>query len=387
MKLLRNFALMTFTFMLLANCSSSDNSPVDPEIINLEEAQLTDFRFEEADYLNIEITQPLIEDNEEIKAGEISITLPHTVTSLSLSLKSVTIDEDKFEMFPPVGVKELFSESEFVTYTITSKSDVEKKLRYNVKVIIAPIPMEEAGKLAITDFELLANDNTTFTAIDFKKEATSQVVDSLLFGLFPKTVDFSDLTPVVKYQGSKIEYRINDEAFKEYPVETGKSINFKYPNTVDFKISDATTSTIYRIVLDTERPVVFEETVIIPDLKLGDTYNGLGIMTWTNNGNYPISGMSPNEYVNLITPAAGLRNIFVATLTKNGGGNINPGENGLVNVLVTNTPLVGQYEATAIFNLNFNENSWEIVNTPTDNFISDVGYRNIEMKIKGMLIN
>ncbi|WP_075341921.1 hypothetical protein [Tenacibaculum agarivorans] len=387
MKISIKLNLLLFTLIILSSCSNSkDDSPIFFEDVNLKEARLTNFLLTETNYLNIEIEQPIIENNEEIKEGKIIITLPHTTTSLNLSLKSVNINGSDFNISPSVGAQVLFSQTEFVKYTITSIANSKKSIHYNVKVIISSTPQEQ--KLSITDFELLANDNSAFTNIDFIKESISlQSVDSLLFCLFPKTIDFSDLTPAIKYHGSKIEYRVNNDDFEEYPVETGKSINFKYPNTVDFKVSNSTTSITYRIIVDTQHPVIFTEDIVIPDLKMGDTYNGIGVTSWTNNGNYPISTMSPNEYSDVISPATGLNNIFTATLTKNSGGNINPDENGLVNIIVNNTPLIGQYEAVARFNLNFNENSWKIVNFPTDKFINDVGYKTVDMKIKGTIIN
>ncbi len=379
--------ILTF-FILLSACSSNDNSGSDSEeSINLETAKLTDFPFEEIDYTNIKITQPVISNNEETTEGEIIITLPHTVTSLSLSLKSVNIDTEKFNVFPSVGNKELFSETDFIKYTITSKNNPDKTLHYNVKIIIEENPKEEI--LSLTNFELLANDNSAFTDIDLIKKSKLQTIDSLIICLFPASINFSELAPAIKYKGSNIEYRINDNDFKKYPVDTGETINFKYPNTVDFKISNSTnsTSTTYRIIVDTKHPISFNEAEItIPDLLIGNTYNGTGVATWVNQGNYPITTMSPNEYTNVVTPATGLNNIFAVTLSKNSGGNINPNEEGTVNITITETPLIGEYKVSAIYHLNFNQNSWILVNSPTDSFIGNFGYSNVELNVKGNII-
>ncbi len=376
---------------LILGCESDNSEPIDPkEETNLEEAMLTDFPLKEIEYLDINITQPKIENNEALNEGEIIITLPHTVTSPLLTLKSVNIDLDRFNVFPSVGIQELFSTTDFTKYTITSKSDVEKEIHYNVKIVIAPTPEEE--RLFISSFELLANDNSAFTDINLIKEARPSLrADSLLICLFSKTVDFSDITPAIKYNGSKIQYRVNDEDFEDYPIETGKSIDFKYPNTVDFKISNAmdSKSVTYRIMVDTQHPISFTvQELLIPDLNLGDTYTGAGVATWTNAGNYPISAMSPNEYTNVITPATGLDNILMATLSVSEGRNVDPGESGTINVVITNTPQVGQYEAIALFDLNFDENLWRIVNSPMDDFISDFDYRDSELlKLKVTIID
>lgn len=374
--------------MLFIGCNNSDNSPNFPQVdIDLNEAKLTDFPFKEIDYLNIEITQPVIDNNEEKKEGEIIITLPHTVSSLALTLKSINIDTDKYEIFPSLGVQTLFSETEFVTYKISSASNPEKSIHYKVKIVIAPDPQEEA--LLISNFELLTKDKASYTDIDLTKKATAlQSVDSLLICLLPLPGDYSNLCPAITFKGSKVEYRVNNGSFEEYPVSTGKNIDFKYPNTVDFKISNSKNSVVYRIIVDTHHPIVFEKhTITVPDLQMGSTYNGVGVATWTNKGNYPITTMSPNEYSQVITPAAGLDNIFVTTLSKNGGGNINPDESGTVNIVITNPPLAGKYESLAVFKLRFNENSWKITNSPTDNYISDITYKNAQLKVKGTVTN
>ncbi len=390
MNLTKVFIALIITISLFG-CESNDNSSTNSqEEINLEEAKLTDFIFEEIKYEDIKITQPTIENNKEIEEGEIIITIPNTTTSLLLSLKSINIDSDTFNISPPVGTQELFSETEFVKYTITPKSNFENSIHYNVKLILTPV--NENEKLAITSFELLSNDTSAFTDIDLIKEAKSlQTIDSLLVCLFPKSIDFSDLTPAIKYQGTKIEYRVNDTDFTEYPIATGKKINFEYPNTVDFKVTNATNSQsiVYRIIVDSEQPISFDKPeVVIPDLKVGDTFNGVNVATWTNEGNYPITTMSPNEYTLVKSPIEGINTIFAVTLSKSSGGNINPKETGIVNVVITNTPIEGEYEATALFKLNFNENSWKIVNTPTDDFINDIGYKISELlKVKGTLVN
>ncbi|MEP0214144.1 MAG: hypothetical protein ABJD66_13060, partial [Cellulophaga sp.] len=326
MKILLKFKFTVFFILLISSCSSNDDSPEKQEpseAISLEKTKLTDFPLAEVAYLNITIEHPVVENNEEVEEGEIVIFLPHTVSSRTFSLKSTNLNTNNFDVFPSVGTQQLFSETETVKYTITSKSNLEKSVHYNVKIVIAAAPQEE--KLAIVDFELLANDNSSYTNIDFVKEAKQQTVDSLLFCLFPASIDFSDLSPAIKYNGSIIEYQVNDEGYKEYVVSTGERINFKYPNVVDFKISnkDNTKSVVYRIIVDIDRPIVLDkEEITTINIKKGSTYNGTNLATWTNKGNYPITTMSQNEYTNVVTPAAGINNIFALTLSKNSGGDI-----------------------------------------------------------------
>ncbi len=383
--------VLIFSFFLIA-CDSDNEKKSDSSTeneINLSEAKLSDFQFNEIEYLDIKIKQPIIDNNQEMEEGEIIMTLPTTTSPLVFSLKSTNIDDNKFSVSPSVGAQELFSESKFVKYTVSSKNDPNIKISYNVKVIISPPTNKEL--LSISNFELLSNDKSAFTDIDLVKEAKSiQSVDSLLICLFPKKIDFADLTPAIKFNGANIEYRVNNDDFKAYAVETGENIDFKFPNTVDFKISNSTKSEsiIYRIVVDSQHPISFkEQEIVIPNLKVGETAKQLGITTWSNDGNYPISTMSPNEYNDVKTPSEGLKNIFTVALSKNGGGNINPNQEGLVNIVTSNTFLSGQYESTSIFNLNFNENSWEVNNSPEDDFVTDIGYKKVFLKIKATVVD
>ncbi len=386
--------LIVFTLLFFA-CNDDDTSTIPNINIDLEQAKLNDFPLEEINYLDINIKNPIIENNKEITKGEIIIKLPHNTNSLALTLKSVNINTSNFIISPNVGTKILFSETEFVTYKITSKTDSEKSLTYKIKIILEEAPKEEA--LHLINFELLDvnHSNKPYTNIDLTTKATLQTVDSLAFCLFPVPVNYSKLTrPGITYKGSKIEYRVNNNDFKEYPITTGAEIDFSYPNTVDFKISNADNSKFktYRIIVDTEYPIVFSDqinpisnNITVPNLKIGNTYNGVGIATWTNMGNYPMSNMSPNEYTNTTGPVSNL-NIFTTTLSST-GGTINPGEEGTLNIVITNTPLIGVYKSTAEFHLNFNQNTWKIVNSPIDDYILNAGYKKFHLNIEGTITN
>lgn len=91
---------------LFSGCNSDEDSAVSPiNEIDLSEAKLADFPFMELDYISIQILQPKIENNKALTEGEIIITLPHTATSLLLTLKLIDIEINKFNIFPSVGTK------------------------------------------------------------------------------------------------------------------------------------------------------------------------------------------------------------------------------------------------------------------------------------------
>ncbi|MHA7944474.1 hypothetical protein ACJOV8_015460 [Formosa sp. 3Alg 14/1] len=240
-------------------------------------------------------------------------------------------------------------------------------------------------KIALISFDMLTKDHT-FSVI--KSDVFS--VDSLVVCLFPTPVDYASISPLVNFEGTSISYRINNESFIEYSESVNNNIDFSYPNVVDFKISnsDDTESKVYRIIVDTEQPILFANSEItIPDSPVSSNYNGLNIDTWRNVGNYPIRlTYRTTEYVDVETPETGLNNIFSTTLTT-ASDIINPNEEGQVNVFTTNATIPGSYASTALFNLNFNENLGYIVYDDTTNtYVKDIGYAKATLKLKGTMI-
>jgi len=241
-----------------------------------------------------------------------------------------------------------------------------------------------AEKLSITSFKMLSN-NHSFSVIS----SHTQPVDSLVICLFPSAIDYSSITPSIAFEGDRIEYRVNGSDFMAYNGE-GDTIDFSYPNTVDFKIinSDDSEYKIYRIIVDTEQPILFNNNEItIPDTQVNTSYAGLDIDTWTNVGNYPIRlTLRTTEYVDVNTPEEGINNIFSATLT-NADDMIKPNETASVNVFA-GASVVGEYGATALFSLYFNENLGYLVYDDVDNdYVKNIGYQKAELKLKGKMIN
>ncbi|UMB60684.1 hypothetical protein MHL31_00380 [Lutibacter sp. A80] len=242
-------------------------------------------------------------------------------------------------------------------------------------------------KLAITSFDMLSKENT-FSVI----EANIQAVDSLVICLFSSVVEFSKINPIITFEGTSIEYRINNGIFNTYTTDIGAFIDFSYPNIVDFKItnSDDSEFKIYRIIVDTEQPILFNNSEIsIPDSPINTAYNGLEIDTWKNVGNYPIRlTLRTTEYKDVVIPETAASNIFSTTLTKE-SDIIYPNEEGEINVFTSNTSVTGLYSTTALFNLYFNENLGYVVynDVSTSEYVKNIGYRQAELSLKGNLID
>lgn len=248
------------------------------------------------------------------------------------------------------------------------------------------LPVEEEDKeeiLAITDFKI-SSEIHSFSVIN----ASIQSADSLVICLFTSPVDYANLTPTVEYLGTRMEYRINNDDFKVYDVE--ENIDFSYPNIVDFKVSnvDNSSSKIYRIIVDTENPVLFtNEEITIPDSQVNTNYSGIEIGTWKNVGNHPIRvTMRTENYIDVITPNENINNIFSTTLTSE--TNVNPNDMGAINIFTSNASVVGAYGTTALFDLYFNENLGYIVyDDITGAYVNDIGYTKAALKIKGNIVD
>lgn len=244
-------------------------------------------------------------------------------------------------------------------------------------------PMEEMEDeiLAITNFKI-SSEIHSFSILD----ASIQSVDSLIVCLFTSPVDYANLIPTIEYLGTSIEYKINNQEYKRYTID--EVFDFSYPNIVDFKVSneDNSLSTTYRIIIDVEQPILFSiPEITIPDSRINTNYSGIEIGTWKNVGNYPIRvTMRTNEYEDIITPKENISNIFSATLTNE--INVNPNEEGNVNIFTSNATVVGKYEATALFDLYFNENLRYIVyDDVTGAYVKDIGYKKARLRVKGTI--
>ena len=240
--------------------------------------------------------------------------------------------------------------------------------------------------IAIISFDMLSKDHS-FSVI----KSNVNTIDSLVICLFPSPVDYANITPTLKFEGTTVQYRINNEEFNAYSASVGRSIDFSYPNTVDFKItnSDDSNSKVYRIIVDTEQPILFNNSeIMLPDSPVNISYEGLEIDSWTNVGNYPIRvTLRTSEYADISTPETGLNNIFSSTLSKKGDGNLNPMEQGSVNVFA-GTSVTGTFSATALFNIYFQENLRYIVYDPvaSSDYILDIGYKPAQLKMKGNFV-
>lgn len=250
------------------------------------------------------------------------------------------------------------------------------------------------GNLLFSEFKFPASSNTSLSSdVEAFKltEAPSQLIDSLLYVIFPDGTDFSQLKPEIEVEENVLlEYRLNDNAFTEYPSQE-MTLNLRYPNTLDFRLNKGQATKTYRVIADVANPIQFEmEEVAAPDMEPGNTYSFLNIIKWTNVGNYPITALSPNTYSDIVTPIAGQEyRLFTVSLDKDSPGELLPGEEGAVQVVVSNTPSVeGEYSVMANFNITFDANRYVVsyLSSETIPFVEDI-YAPVHLKVSGNVQN
>ncbi|MBL3658947.1 hypothetical protein [Fulvivirga sediminis] len=238
---LPNKVLVTlFTLVLSVSIFScgSDDDPDDPHIlkpedkIDLKEAFLTDFPIKEVDYVDIDLKQPTLVNGVQTNAGEITLLLPYTYKSDELTLESVNIDLEKFNVFPSVGAVMKFSEIDYVSYEIASRKDGNVKITYHVKIAYEQKPAPE--QLFIRSFDFSADENTVAASKLKTIKSPKYTEDSLLFVVFPAAVDFSDLTPSLQYSGTQIKYKVGNSDYIDYTANN--SIDFNTPIMYTLKL-------------------------------------------------------------------------------------------------------------------------------------------------------
>jgi hypothetical protein len=369
------FSVAVIITSLASSCSSDD--PTEPQA-ELENAKLTDFPLTEVEYISINIVHPELTNGEETKQGKIEITIPHSRQSMVLSLKEFKLDNSKYTISPGVGEAMDFS-TEGVIYTIASTIDPAKMVHYLVTVSHGGEPFTENSEITGFKFEASKNPALDKTIEALKIVAYENSSEAAIYVIVPVGTDFSNLTPTITYDAAEVKYRTDGE-FKTYPTN-GMAVDFKYPKrfSIQAENSNGVKSKIYHVIVDVKDPIRFEKTTLVtPEIKTGDGSAFeyfFTIMTWTNQGNHPITGMSPDHYKDRVYPIPEYHgnNIITTSLSNPVGGTpgVLPGEMGQVDVKVRRVT-AGLFSTTAVFNVTFSFDSQKISFWPKDDRIEDL---------------
>ncbi len=340
------------------NCSNKleeDVQPIPSTEVLIENAKLTDFTFSELDYSNIEIKHPEITAGVETKPGEIKITIPFSSSTMELSLKKVNFDSDKFDIFPGIGVKRLFSDTDPVIYTITSKQNPKVVIRYKVFVIKGSAP-PQPEKLEITGFKFEKSKNPGLPGDIEAARIETELGFKRIFIFVPSGTDFANLTPTIAFkgEGAKLYYSQDPTSSigvtgTEYP-EAGLAVDFKYPKRFFLAVKNTSSvSQTYEVIADVKNPIKFDiNPISTSNIAKNETFFGT-VGTYTNQGNHELTSFGAT-YKNQ-NPTLGGSNIGRISLEIPGTG-LKPGESSNINFSLNKTLssqlFAGAYKFTSV---------------------------------------
>ncbi|WP_109829402.1 hypothetical protein [Reichenbachiella versicolor] len=349
-----NLLALLLAFNCLVSCSSSDDTNEDGDTgsssIDINEALLSDFPLFGITPVSIDITNPSIEDNKETSHGKVVITVSHSTVGLDKISASITSDElnlSKFEITPSNSEQLSFEDGKTHTFTISSVETKEELLHYDVQVLQEEAPVDRTPRITRFSFEKSKNPALT-EDIDIHHSVQEFGLNKIYI-FVPVGTDFTDLTPTVTFEGSKLYY--NQESSSTDRTEyTDQSMSFdlKYPKTLSLIVEDdegelKTTS----IIVDVINPVKLgSSSVSTPNAVELEAHYFSDVTTWTNQGNHPISFYKATKYENS-TSSPTFADITASRVVP--GGGLKPGESASINVTISRYFPAGSYETTAIF--------------------------------------
>ncbi|WP_025743308.1 hypothetical protein [Aquimarina pacifica] len=351
--------LILFTTIFMGCNKDDGNDPgSNPDVINLDDAKLSDFPLFGITPISMNITQPTIVDNQETDFGEINIIIPNTI-SLNGIASAVTSDElnlSKFNILPGNSTT-LNYETQSQTHTIVNVLDESQELLHYT-VTIEQEAASISSTLSVTDFKFEASKNTELTddvTIETSIEDNNRK-DIYLF--VPAGTDFSDLTPTVTFDAEEVFYTQDSSipiADVDTPYPTAETnFDFAYPKNFIIVLRDDPNNRIkwVNVIVDVKNPVEIENTdITTPDvITPGSSEYFTGITKWKNIGNHKIQFKSATTYEDKVPSTT----VNVITADRNlVTGGLEPGKNADINVQVNANLPVGQYKTTAVFYTKF----------------------------------
>ncbi|KAA1247720.1 hypothetical protein [Aquimarina sp. RZ0] len=358
-KIITIVTIMVSVFFVMS-CDSDDNSAsiIGVSGVKIEEARLLDFPLLGIQRTAIDIIQPEIVDNKAVTYGEIKITVPGTIISLSNIHASITSEElnlSKFSISPGNDIELSFEDEKIQIFTIHNAiGDKEELLHYKVSIIKEAVVDPETLKITSFKFEKsknpgLAEDITISRTIE-------EPGGDILYVFVPLGTDFTNLVPTVTYDGAKLYYTqdssVSPENINEEFLDVDMSIDFKYPKSFILMVRDKNNDQFRttKVIVDVINPVRIETiSVTTPDViggYLSEVFGG--VTRWVNQGNQKLGYQKPPTYKDMspiITPTF---NVITARRNFPSQG-LKPGESADINVIVNSSFPEGTYTTTAVF--------------------------------------
>ena len=114
---------------LMISCGSDDDqTPISTSEVNIEEAKLSDFPLFGVTSTKVEIIDPEIINNKEVKPGEIKITVPSrtALDKISVHITSDELNLSKFSISPGNDVQLSYEDQKENVYAITTATGDKK---------------------------------------------------------------------------------------------------------------------------------------------------------------------------------------------------------------------------------------------------------------------
>lgn len=378
-RLMLRFSFLTLllvAFSAIVTSCDDDDEHVDQ---SLEGARLTDFQLVETDYISIDISHPVIVDGVETSPGAINIVVPYAQESLSLSLLELSLDVNVYSISPSAGIPQDFSEGP-VTYTISLNETPSKIVHYVVTIVHGGEAFYKNAKVTGFKFEKSKNPSLAADIEALRIVEYENYSQNAIYVIVPNGTDFSALKPTIEFDAAKLYYD-NASSFLAYP-ENGLTIDFKYPKHFYLQAENSlgVKSRPYNVIVEVADPIAFSNPVLVTqNVKTGngsDFENLFAVAEWTNQGNHPITGMSPIGYENRVAPDGFPNDLNVITTSLInpviGTTGVVPGGKGKVDVRVRKSPMAGEYRTTAIFRITFSFDITEISSWPVDDRVEDI---------------
>jgi hypothetical protein len=344
MKIIRKIFLIAISIILINSCKKDDPTPVTVTV-DLSQAKLTDFKLEELNYADIDISHPVITNGVETQRGSITVYVP-AGTPLNLTPKVENFVSNNFTVQPALGVINNFSLGS-VVYTIVSNRDPQKKVHYDVEIIAGQAP----------------NPNAKVTGFRFEKSRNAQLTDDIIeskivegvgtlgkiFIFVPLGTNYTTLNATIDFEGATLLYSqdpLSNPATTGQPYPAiGKQINFRYPNFFFLVVKNQEQVAQYQVIVDVRQPLKINVgAVTTPNVQKGNIDEYL-VTQIENQGNSPLSLRQISHQDQFPTGTSAVRGVAAFP-----SGGLMPGTKSNVFANVNASVFgAGQYATTALF--------------------------------------
>lgn len=339
-----------FTLLLLAALAvgcKKDPKARDKDV-DLSQVKLNDFKLAEVDYIRIDIKHPVVGANgEEIEYGEIDIVIPRGSTGLRVTPLADNFTDEAFTVSPRLGAVRDFSTAR-IAFSIVSKKDPGKQVRYFVRISEEEPPVTTAPKVTALKLEQAKNAGL---GTDIVASRILEGVGTLgkIYVLVPVGTDFSQLTPTIEYEGGTLYYSQDPGSAPEhstmhYPA-SGTRIDFAWPKTFYAIVKGTASVAAYEVVVEVRNPIKFEPAVVTTANVPKGTSQVLQVGSLVNQGNHPITLLNITHSGQVPSGINAIR--CSASIPSQG---LEPGQRTVVNATISaQTFWPGTYQTTANF--------------------------------------